>query len=70
MGLIMDRFTAEFIDEEHEPPQWVVVEWSEALEDGMSCGSKVIGLSADGEVEAKGIAYLMNINVKDKHVFH
>jgi hypothetical protein len=68
--LIVDRFTAEFVDQDQESPQWIVVEWSEDLEDGMLCGSKVIGFSADSEVEAKGIAYLMNINVKDKYEFH
>jgi len=66
----MDRFTAEFVNEDQEAAQWIVVEWSEDLEDGVVCGSKVIGFSSDKEVEAKGIAYLMNINVKDEYVFH
>ena len=66
----MDRFTAELVDEDQELPQWIVVEWSEDLEYGLVCGSKVIGFSADSEAEAKGIAYLMNINVKDEYDFH
>ena len=66
----MDRFTAEFVNEDQEAAQWIVVEWSEDLEDGLVCGSKVIGFSADKEVEAKDIAYLMNINIKDQYALH
>jgi hypothetical protein len=69
----MDRFTAEYDSGDQDNlPQWVVVEWFEDLDDGLTCGAKVVSFAADtsGELEAKDIAYLMNINVKDEYVYH